>query len=337
MITVNQEWWEHLTPPDMHPHRETFDAALNRFIATPRGADWLGSALTPRGLIRVSPGQPIPVFHVALLGGATPIIIPPRLIAPGHRAVGPTEMASGRPLALDELALGPEIRFELVTDPVMLNSLRSGDFDGPFVGVTRPAQVFSTPAHHLLKPVLRPTGSFVLYQHIFGHPSSYPDDGWFYVGITTRRWQARWAEHRRAIGSGSRLRFHQRFREETTAGRVSYVHHKIMAVTDDVESLYSTEKWLLEGHWQDERLLNMSPGGRAGRRQFRGTSSSASRAGMEVSPRSRNPRLAPDQLLAIRGLETLATSTEIARRISAGTTRQVRDVVAGRTYRTKAR
>lgn len=333
MITVDPAWWEHLTPPDMHPHRATFDAMMHRFLGTARGVSWLRSAMTPDGLIRVRLGQPIPVLHVALLGGALPVLIPPRIIEPEHRALGPTAMRSGRPLAPGELALCPEIRFELVTDPVMLDALRVGAFDQPFVGVTRPAQIFSTPAHHLLRPTSKPDGAFVLYQHIFGHAASYPDDGWFYVGVTTRRWQTRWAEHRRAIGSGSRLRFHQRYRDETAADRVSYVHHKVMAVTDDIERLYNTETWLLEGHRQDARLLNMSAGGRAGRRRTPGASSLSADASCAPPPRRRAPRLTLDQLNAIRGLEALATASEIARRVAAASPRQVRDVVAGRTYR----
>jgi hypothetical protein len=47
----------------------------------------------------------------------------------------------------------------------------------------------------------------------------------------------------------------------------------------------------------------------------------------------RNPRLSPDQVRAIRALAGLATTTEIARRTSAGSARQVRNVVVERTYR----
>src|SRR3546814_7764833 len=40
---------------------------------------------------------------------------------------------------------------------------------------------------------------YILYQHIFGHGGAYPDDGYFYIGITARDWQRRWAEHSAAI------------------------------------------------------------------------------------------------------------------------------------------
>jgi len=332
-VAVDPEWWEHLTPAVMHPHREAFDAALNQFVSTSYGRVWLESALTPHGLIRVSPGQIIPVLHVVILGGGRPVLLPQRPVRPGHRFVGPREMGSGRPLAPDELALAPEIRFELVTDPVMLDAVRALDLARSFIGVTQPSQVFSTPARHLLRPDLRPAGAYALYQHIFGHQSSYPDDGWFYVGITTRRWQARWAEHRRAIAAGSPLRFHQRYREEAAAGRISYVHHKVMAVTDEVDLLYNTEKWLIERHWHDERRLNMSAGARARRHHPNETTAPAPEGGGALPAFPRNPRLTPDQVRAIRALAGLATTTEIARRVSAGSTRQVRNVVVERTYR----
>ena len=61
----------------------------------------------------------------------------------------------------------------------------------------------------------------------------------------------------------SSLLFHRKLREEMKAGRVTYIHHKVMAVTDDVERLYNTEEWLVEGHWNDQRRLNMIPGGRS--------------------------------------------------------------------------
>jgi hypothetical protein len=328
MIAVDPEWWEHLTPAVMHRHRSAFDTVLNRFVSSRYGALWLDRALTPGGLIRVSPGQIIPVVHVVIFGDGGGVLLPQRRIRAGHRFVGPTEMGSGHALAPGELALGPEIRFELVTDPVMLTAVRTLNLDVSFLGVTRPSQIFSTPAHHLLRPAHRPAGTHVLYQHIFGHQTTYPDDGWFYVGITTRRWQTRWSEHRRAIESGSPLRFHQRYREEAAAGRISYVHHKVMGVTDNVESLYSAEKWLLKGHWQDERRLNMSSGGRAGRR----ARSSAARPAPAVALRKRKPRLDLNQLEAIRALKGLASPSEIARRVS-GSPRQIRGVLTGRTYR----
>lgn len=301
MTAVDPEWWEHLTPPAMHRHREAFDAILERFISTAYGAFWLRSAMSPQGVIRVSPGQPIPVLHAVALGADQPFRLPQRLVRPGHRFVGPYQMESGRPLAPDELALGPEIRFEVVTDPAMVHAVRTMDLDKPMDDVTEPTQVFSIPAWYLLRPEVRPGRSHVLYQHIFGRSGSYPDDGFFYVGITTRRWQTRWAEHQRAIATGSRLNFHRVFREETEARRVTYVHHKVMGVTDDVEVLYKAEEWLLKQHWEDKRRLNMIPGGRAGRRIFQRSKSVVAPPG--GGPRTRrNARLSPAQVMAILDL-----------------------------------
>jgi hypothetical protein len=53
------------------------------------------------------------------------------------------------------------------------------------------------------------------------------------------------------------LLFHRRFLEELEGERLTYVHHKVMAITDDLKQLYEAEEFLVEGHWDDERRLNM--------------------------------------------------------------------------------
>jgi hypothetical protein len=334
MIAIDPEWWEHLTPTAMHARRGEMDAVLQQFVQTPYGAFWLKSAMTPHGVIRVSPGQLVPCLHGLALPGRPAFKLPQLRVRPGHRFVGSDRMLSGRPLADGELALGPEIRFEVMDDPAMLSALARLDVFRPTVGITRPAQLFSIPAHYLLRPTHRPSGSFVLYQHIFGHSGAYPNDGYFYVGITTRRWQTRWAEHRRAIAAGSPLTFHRVFREETAAKRITYVHHKVMAVTDNVDALYEAEARLVRAHWQDARRLNMIPGGRGGR-----PGSSARRKRIDpVEARvravcSRRDRLSVDQVRAIRALGATLTPSEIVARVSAKTARQVRGVLAERTYR----
>src|SRR3546814_17866895 len=83
--------------------------------------------------------------------------------------------------------------------------------------------------------------------------SDLPVDGYFYVGITTRSWKTRWAEHRRAMRKGCNLLFHRKLREELEAKRVTYIHHKVMAVTTDVEALYEAEEALVRGHWDEDR------------------------------------------------------------------------------------
>jgi hypothetical protein len=63
--------------------------------------------------------------------------------------------------------------------------------------------------------------------------------------------------------------FHRKLREELREGRVTYIHHKIMGITDDLEALYATEEWLVRGHWSDARRLNMIPGGKSGLKYLR--------------------------------------------------------------------
>jgi len=213
-----------------------------------------------------------------------------------------------------------------------------------------------------------PKNSFVLYQHIFGAGGTYPDRSWFYVGITTRSWQKRWAEHRRAIESGSPLLFHRKFREEMEAGAISYVNHKVMGVTDDIEKLYATEEFLVEGHWHDGRRLNMVPGGKSALRYMREHGMIAPgvipmpderdriiREWQEAHPRKglpapwvaekwqdndlavaqicgRDGRLSVDQVRAIRALAAQYGAAEIADRIGAKNAAQVERVLDGKTY-----
>ena len=185
--------------------------------------------------------------------------------------VGSSAMASGRPLDDGELALRPQIRVDVVEDPALLTAAAMGQTSGRVAGVKEPATLFSAPATLLLAPKTWPKKAYVLYQHIFGDGGSYPDDGYFYVGVTTRTWQSRWSEHRRAMEAGSPLLFHRKLREELTAGRITYIHHKVMGITEDLEQLYASEEYLVGGHWEDERRLNMILGGKSGLRYLRET------------------------------------------------------------------
>ena len=126
--------------------------------------------------------------------------------------------------------IGPLIRLDVVTDQALLTALRTFPPPRHVSGVTSPSIVFTIPAHYLLLPQQWPDKAYALYQYIFGEGGSYPDDGFFYVGITKRRWQSRWAEHMRAVNKGSQLRFHKKFREQRSAGKITYIHHKVMAI-----------------------------------------------------------------------------------------------------------
>lgn len=269
MVTINRHWWEHFAPKQMHKRRGEIDALLTRWCATEYGAWWLENALKPKALLRVMPGQIIPVVHMIALSTRRIYIAPPARVRIGHRTVGLNEFTSGKPLAEGELALQPTIRLDIVRDPVLLGAAARMDTSLHMPGVKEPSIVFSVPAGLLLSPKFYPKKSFVLYQHIFGEGGSYPDDGFFYVGVTKRDWQMRWAEHRRAVKRGSQLLFHRKLRKETEADRVTYIHHKVMGVTDDLEALYATEEMLIEGHWSDTRRLSMIPGGKSGLRYLR--------------------------------------------------------------------
>jgi len=270
-IKINRSWWEHLAPKPMISRRREVESLLEIFIRTTRyGAEWLKVARNPKGILRVRPGQMIPVVQLSFLGKAPGFVAPFLKLKAAHRTVGSsTEYLSGKSLEEDERAIQPIISVDLVTDPLFIQAAKQGQTTIDESQITKPSLLFSIPAHFLLSPKHFPKRAYVLYQHIFGHGGSYPNDGFFYVGVTTRSWQRRWSEHKRAINSGSPLLFHRKFREERGKGHITYVHHKVMGITDDLEKLYATEEFLVEGHWEDQRRLNMIPGGKSGLRYLR--------------------------------------------------------------------
>lgn len=270
-VTINKLWWEHLAPKPMIPRRREVEALLNNFIRTsPHGEEWIKVAKNPNGIFRVKPGQVIPVVQLTFLGKAPGFVAPFKKVEAGHRTVGAaTEFQSGKLLEEDELVLQPIISIDLVTDPLFIQAARQGRIKLDESQITQPSLLFSIPAHFLLSSKHFPKSAYVLYQHIFGTGGSYPNDGFFYVGVTTRSWQKRWSEHKRAINGGSPLLFHRTYREEMEKGRITYVNHKVMGITDDLEKLYATEEFLVEGHWEDQRRLNMIPGGKSGLRYLR--------------------------------------------------------------------
>ncbi|WP_210250788.1 hypothetical protein [Bradyrhizobium hipponense] len=368
MVSINRAWWEHLAPKPMHRRFREIETLLRQWCRSEYGALWLRIARQKHGVIRVKPGQFIPVVHFVALGDKPVFIAPQFKVRPGHRMVGSDQFRSGHTLEEGELALGPAIRLDVVEDQALLAAALRGDISTHIAGVKIPSQVFSAPAPLLLAPDSFPKRSFVLYQHIFGAGPSYPDDGFFYVGVTTRSWQKRWAEHQRAIETGSPLLFHRKLREEMNAGRVTYIHHKVMAITDDIERLYATEEWLVEGHWHDERRLNMIPGGKSGLRYLRENGMLTARvvpmpderdrlveAWLREHPRKglpapwvsekwkddawavaqicgRDDRLSVEQVRAIRELARTHPAETITERIGARNKDQVQRVIDGETY-----
>lgn len=351
----------------MHRRLSEVEHLLSDWCNTAYGQHWLKVARHPGQTLRLLPGQLIPVVHLVALGDSSIFIAPQQQVRLGHRYVGAREFTSGRPLTETEIAIGPLIRLDVVTDEVLINAARRFQCGGDIPGVKAPSIVFTIPAHYLLSPERWPDKAYVLYQHIFGMGNSYPDDGFFYVGITKRRWQTRWAEHLRATENGSNLHFHRKYRDEMAAGRITYIHHKVMVITDDLDKLYSAEKFLIEGHWHDERRLNMIPGGRAGLRYLR--EHSILTKGVIATPDerdgvlngwlsnhreknlpplglterwkdeawaaaqicSRSDRLSVSQIKAIRDLATNHLAEEIANRTGA-TVEQIQNVISGKTY-----
>lgn len=264
MVSINRAWWEYLAPTTMHKLRGDVERQLRVWCETDYGKFWLQSAREPGGVVRIKVGDAIRDFHMVAMGNDLKFVAPQKRMREGHRSVssGTNEYRSGKPQQANELILSPVIRLDRVTDPAFMTAARNFDINMPSAYVTEPSILFSAPAHILIAPNFWPKKSFVLYQHIFGEGASYPTDGYFYVGITTRSWKTRWAEHRRAMRKGSNLLFHRKLREELEAKRVTYIHHKVMAVTTDVDTLYAIEERMVRGHWDDKRRLNMVPGRR---------------------------------------------------------------------------
>ncbi|POR67643.1 hypothetical protein BKM30_22950 [Pseudomonas syringae pv. syringae] len=366
-MSLNRLWWQHLAPKSMHRRLSEIEKLLAGWCGTHYGQHWLRVARTPGQTLRLLPGQLIPVVHFVALGSRPVYIAPQQPVRVGHRFVGAREFASGRPLTENEIAISPLIRLDVVSDDALLNAARKLQVGGHVTGVKTPSIVFTIPAHYLLSPERWPDKAYALYQHIFGMGNSYPDDGFFYVGITKRRWQTRWAEHIRAVEKGSNLHFHSKFREERAAERITYIHHKVMAITDDLDELYNAERFFIEGHWDDERRLNMIPGGKSGLQYLR--EHSILKRGVVATPDeregvldawisdnqgdslppitlterwqdetwaaaqicSRSDRLSVSQITAIRELTSAYHPEEISVRTGA-TVAQIQSIITGKTY-----
>lgn len=368
MVAISRAWWEHLAPKPMHRLRREIETLLTKWCRSEYGLHWLGVARQERGILRVKPGQLLPRVQFIAYPDRSIVVAPQTIVRVGHRAVAPEQFQSGHQLAEDELTVVPEIQLDVVQDAALLAAASRRDISLRIDGVTKPSLVFSAPASLLITPSARPTNSFVLYQHIFGEGQSYPSDGYFYVGVTTRSWQKRWMEHRRAMENGSPLLFHRTLRQELDAGRVTYIHHKVMGVTDDLEKLYTAEEWLVNGHWSDSRRLNMIPGGKSGLKYLRENGMLTERCAplpderdrlvetwLAAHPRKglpapwvaemwrndawaiaqicgRDDRLSVEQVRAIRDLSKTHSAVEIADRIGARNAEQVQRVLSGSTY-----
>jgi hypothetical protein len=370
MLKINKLWWEHLAPKPLISRRSEIENLLNDFIrSSDHGEDWYKAAQNPNGIFRLKPGQIIPVVQLTFLDKEPGFIAPFKKLRPDHRTViSTTKYLSGKDLDEEERVIGPIIQVDLVIDPLFVEAAKRGQTTINENHIKQPSLLFSIPAHFLISPKHFPKKAFILYQHIFGNGGSYPNDGYFYVGVTTRSWQKRWSEHKRAIRRGSPLLFHRTFSEEEESGRVTYIHHKVMGITDDLEKLYGTEEFLIEGHWQDQRRLNMIPGGKSGLRYLRENGLLQQSVvpmpdkrdpivsdWLQANPRKglpapwvsekwrdndwaiaqicgRDDRLSIDQVRAIRKLAEEYSVEEIFARIGARNVAQVKRVLEGNTY-----
>jgi len=368
-ITIDKLWWEYLAPKQLISRRREVESLINDFIRADMGGEWASVAENPNGVFRVKPSQRIPILHITFLGKRPGFIAPFNIMREGHCAVtSVSKLESDKELDADELVIAPVISVDVVTDPLFIQAASQGKIVIEENQIKQPSLLFSIPAHYLLSPQSQPNSAYVLYQHIFGNGASYPYDGYFYVGVTKRSWQKRWSEHKRAIINNSPLLFHRKFREEQLKGRITYVHHKVMAITNDLEQLYNAEEFLVEGHWNDERRLNMIPGGKSGLRYLRENGMlkesvvpiSDERDGIvslwiKEHPRKglpapwmaekwrdndwaiaqiccRDDRLSVDQVRAIRELAKQFSAEEISIRIGAKDVNQVNRVIYGKTY-----
>lgn len=369
-LTISKPWWESLVPKQLIPRRREVEALINEFIIKESyGKEWAAVAKEPNGVFRLKMGQIVPTIHITFLGENPGFIAPLTTIREGHRSVWRGDkFESGKDIEAGEIVLAPIISVDLVTDPLFINALQHDIKTFDESKVVRPSLLFSIPAHYLLSPQLLPNSANVLYQHIFGRGASYPFDGYFYVGVTKRSWQQRWSEHQRAIKNNSQLRFHRKFREEQLNGRLTYVHHKVMGITDNLEALYEAEEFLVEKHWDDERRMNMIPGGKSGLRYLRehgmlkqsvvpvpDERDGLVKTWLSEHPRKglpapwisekwrdndwavaqicrRDDRLSVNQIRAIRELSKNFSAEEIFIRIGAKDVHQVNRVLDGKTY-----
>lgn len=68
MVSINRAWWEHLAPKPMHRRFREVETLLRQWCRSEYGAYWLRIARQKHGVIRVKPGQFIPVVHFIALG-----------------------------------------------------------------------------------------------------------------------------------------------------------------------------------------------------------------------------------------------------------------------------
>lgn len=276
---LDKEAFRRFTPKEMHEHIKDFDDYLSHLKE--KDASVKNLIENPFALF---PAQEVfPIVHVTALRNAgrwhyfssgRSSVYKRR---EGHRFVS---QDGGDSLE----GMQPLLRLEVVSDPSLVAAfdvssakklLGSNESDSrtemerlsEIAKTTlHPAVVFSAPLAIMKNGTAERfrLHRFTLYQHILGDGFEYPDDGLFYIGITSREWKRRWAEHRAAIMRGSRLKFHRAYGDRLLQKRLTFVHHKVMGVFTALDQVQDLEEAIVAGHWDDARLLNMIPGGKAG-------------------------------------------------------------------------
>lgn len=154
MVKLNRVWWQHLAPKTMHRRLGEVEKLISNWCTTAYGQHWLKVARLPGHMLRLLPGDVIPVVHLVALGNRPVFITPQRPMKVGHRFVGSNQFASGRPLAENEMPVVPWIRLDIVTDEALINGALKMQLTGHIHGVKSPSTIFSIPAHSALSSAM---------------------------------------------------------------------------------------------------------------------------------------------------------------------------------------
>lgn len=272
---INPRWFRHLASPELLPYHDTFDFLYRHWLG--RELAWqretgrsfriqpmeIVDAILRRATLAVPIGDPVPTIEMLIEihpdGSKVAKVLPRWLL----RTVTTEDIRRLNRSAVRNNTPRPDQFTSHVT--LIMEVSRFDPEAGKYLGIRN---VFVAPAHFLIKPrlgisIIGPK-PYAVYCHTFGDAEKEERPKHFYYGITRRAWQERWAEHARAINSGSNLKFHKTFREEVARDQVSYIGHEIVHVADSIEELYEWEEDLVAAAWGDPMLLNMIPGGKAG-------------------------------------------------------------------------
>lgn len=269
---ISRRWFKHLAPAELHPYHSAFDRGYREWLG--RELAWeretgrrfklspmqLVDAILKRECVHVPVGDPVPLIEMlieVLPDGSQNLKILPRW---QQRTVAEDSVFSkGR-----DLVSAADAGYLSSPPTILMEVSRIDPIRKRFIGTRR---VFLCPAHLLIKPRIWAEPAplpFTIYSHTFGDANAEDVPRWTYYGVTQRSWQARWAEHRRAMDRGHPYRFYRIFREEFASGRANCVGHEVVDVVNSLEEMYEREEELVAASWGDPYLLNMIPGGRAG-------------------------------------------------------------------------